>query len=656
MPFIPLEVYANNPSTTVSSGGTTAPAAGTTETWTVASSTAFPAVELGATQFHVCDPAAQAEIITVQNIAGATWTVQRGAESSPVLAHASGFTVVQVVTAGSLAQMQYSPWQFPVQFYGTQGDGKIGTGGTGTAGSSAFSDAGATFVNAPAPAGDVGKVIVINQGTSGTGTATGTAQNPFCGTITAVTSATSVTLSGNLLANCANAPYIYGTDDAAAINQAISAAANWAVTTGNYKAQVVFAPQNYMLGALTQSTSFSWAPFNAGSYVYNTHIPVPFTGQYARKLIIDLVGVGDASEPDFWGTTVPSLSGTCLVSAVFGTGQPNATYGSQSVIGAPSSQTGIGTGGISGGGFANVLVNVNGISVVAPWNSQQHGLDFRFAAQANVGNASYLAFAPVNYDYSHNSVGGPYLNSGNIVSNGISYGLAMPMCQNNDNCNVGLFSCEGAATGLLMSEHTNAQRLGTLYCNRGIEVTWQLNGTTEHGGAILYWTCEACNVGVYTNASPGHMYSLFIGNADFEVMQGVTISDSGNNLTGTVYWFDSSIWSPAVNGVTGGANWNIVNCHMVPGVWAANAAMGIPAPPAAPATGVAQQNTAYRQATVYASATTSITSFGIGPSSGSLTSITVTRGANVAAEIRVPSGWWYSVTYSGTLTTTWLLE
>jgi hypothetical protein len=38
------------------------------------------------------------------------------------------------------------------------------------------------------------------------------------------------------------------------------------------------------------------------------------------------------------------------------------------------------------------------------------------------------------------------------------------------------------------------------------------------------------------------------------------------------------------------------------------------------------------------------------------TSITVTHGANVAVPIRVPGGWWYSVTYSGTLTTSWVLD
>src|SRR5258707_7877468 len=45
-----------------------------------------------------------------------------------------------------------------------------------------FTDAGASFVNAAAPAGDVGKYIIVNQGT---GSAT-VATNPFAGTIISV--------------------------------------------------------------------------------------------------------------------------------------------------------------------------------------------------------------------------------------------------------------------------------------------------------------------------------------------------------------------------------------------------------------------------------------------------------------------------------------
>lgn len=102
---VALEVFANLPSTTVTSGGTDAPSSGTVQTWTVASSAGFPAASssaLPATQFHIADTAAQAETILVTNVSGTTWTVTRGADGTTPVSHASGFTVTQVISEGWL--------------------------------------------------------------------------------------------------------------------------------------------------------------------------------------------------------------------------------------------------------------------------------------------------------------------------------------------------------------------------------------------------------------------------------------------------------------------------------------------------------------------------------------------------------------------------
>lgn len=96
-----VEIFANQPTTTVSSGGTAATSG--TETWTVASSATFPAANSGAsppTQFHVSDPAQPTELIAVTLVSGNTWTVTRGAESTTPVTHAAGFTVNEIVTAG----------------------------------------------------------------------------------------------------------------------------------------------------------------------------------------------------------------------------------------------------------------------------------------------------------------------------------------------------------------------------------------------------------------------------------------------------------------------------------------------------------------------------------------------------------------------------
>jgi parallel beta-helix repeat protein len=93
---------ADRAQTTVTSGGTDAPVAGTVETWTVASSAMFGAAVTGVSQFHVADPVAPSEIITVTAVSGTTWTVTRGSNGVTVT-HQAGFAVYQAATAAFLA-------------------------------------------------------------------------------------------------------------------------------------------------------------------------------------------------------------------------------------------------------------------------------------------------------------------------------------------------------------------------------------------------------------------------------------------------------------------------------------------------------------------------------------------------------------------------
>ena len=121
-----VEVFGNLPNTTVTSGGTTAPASGTVETWTVASSSSFPAVSSSATpptQLHVADIAANSEVVAVTNISGTTWTVTRGAEGTTPVTHAAGFTVYQVVSAGAYAQLFAVDWLNVVTMFGADPTG-----------------------------------------------------------------------------------------------------------------------------------------------------------------------------------------------------------------------------------------------------------------------------------------------------------------------------------------------------------------------------------------------------------------------------------------------------------------------------------------------------------------------------------------------------
>ena len=108
MTAYPVELFANKVSTTVTSGGTDAPSAGTSQTFTVSTSTNWPAADSSTpSQFRIVDQAdthSPPEIMIVTNVSGTTWTVTRGAEGPQVpYAHAADWTAVPVLTAGALA-------------------------------------------------------------------------------------------------------------------------------------------------------------------------------------------------------------------------------------------------------------------------------------------------------------------------------------------------------------------------------------------------------------------------------------------------------------------------------------------------------------------------------------------------------------------------
>jgi hypothetical protein len=103
-----LVTFANQPVTTVTTGGTDAPAQGTSEQWTVASGALFPVASLSTippSSFCVADTAATSEIVQVTAATTSSpwvWGVTRGAENTSPVTHATSFTVMQVVTAGAL--------------------------------------------------------------------------------------------------------------------------------------------------------------------------------------------------------------------------------------------------------------------------------------------------------------------------------------------------------------------------------------------------------------------------------------------------------------------------------------------------------------------------------------------------------------------------
>jgi Pectate lyase superfamily protein len=168
------ELFADQPQTTITSGGTDAPAAGTAETLTAASGGGFPAVSAASnSQFHIADPAAPSELIAVTQT-GATWTVTRGAEGTTPVAHQAGWTARQVVTAAGLGSMVQV---VNAKAFGAAGDGTTDDTSALTAwidaidqasasGAFAFLPPGQYMISGPLPAISVDSVVIVGGGWS----------------------------------------------------------------------------------------------------------------------------------------------------------------------------------------------------------------------------------------------------------------------------------------------------------------------------------------------------------------------------------------------------------------------------------------------------------------------------------------------------------
>ena len=489
------ELFANNTSTTVSSGGTTAPVSGTTETWTVASSASFPAASSGAgTQFHVVDQALPAEKIAVTNVSGTTWTVTRGAESTTPVAHTAGFTIVQVVTAGPLAAFVQNPmtasgdtvyggaagaparlagdtsnarkflrgqsaagvaqapawdtlqsgdlatavpWRFDVTApaYGAKGDGKAVHDGAVTASGTTLTCATST----PFTSGDVGKLVMVK----GAGAA-----NPY----TLVTTIASFTDSGHVVLTAAAATTVtaalvmWATDDTAAIQSAINAADAYALLHGG---ATVFTPPGSGLfygvgGALvTGGTTHGNAQLTLPVHAPNTIGP---------KVNLTFAGVGSGAGVQHWQQTSPVLGPSTWVSfGVFASAAAQSTSigtsGNPCCLGGPAQPAGYGTSALL---YSNMYVIMRDMSILTTYSAQGIGysaFDFSGVACAALQDFA-IGTTGVYADNDFASVG--------TFAGGLAYGGLMPANGNNDLCDVRNLTVHGGYTyGFGATEHTD---------------------------------------------------------------------------------------------------------------------------------------------------------------------------------------------------------
>jgi len=393
------------------------------------------------------------------------------------------------------------------------------------------------------------------------------------------------------------------TDDTAAINAAVTAAGTYLSAHGY--AKVLFDPKTYLLAG---------NPTTGGATQGNALIPLPVIAETAQKGILVFQGTTDQTALYHWHQTTPQRAGTVLRST-YNAGDTIPVSGEVSVIGGPTFHY----KGDPPSTWDNLLVVVDGIGVeISDFNCC--GFDFRCIGEANVPNAGVLATSLVT--------GAPAVPPANW-----SFGLAMPVANNNDNCNIGYFSVEGMVYGLIVYEHVQAESVRIIDCFDGL-VSWSSSGF-PHRSHFSYLSIEGCQQPIVL---AGAMNKLNIDVCDIEWGGGHIIHDvgatpsigriglgsnggDGNSLAAALSTDPTSVL--VANGPLG---LEVINLDM---------AIGAVTAPAIPSSGTPLQNPFWRHAEVTVAG-------------GTVTQIAI-DGANkllTSGTFIVPSGKTITLTYS----------
>lgn len=440
-----------------------------------------------------------------------------------------------------------APGSFWVTSYGAKGNGKaVGDGAM----SSSVNTTTLTSATAGFTAADVGKVIIVNGA--------GAAGVPLSTTISTFTNATTVILAAAAATTVSNASVVWGTDDSAAINSAVSAA----VTSGvNNYGEVFFPPGIYMVAAATTK---------GGATQGNAQIPLPVIATGAsQKFALSLTGAKDGSSWVHWDQSIPQTSGATIVSTLVGQ-TLDGTWGAPSIIGGP-------TVAVNGSDtYSNMRITVDGLRVMAPYNPSVVGFDFKFLAQMHIKTASALAFAST-------AGGTPLITT--VPTNSIGMGLRSPSNGNNDANLVWDYGCQGFYYGLQISEHFSATRIACVYTNVGMIAI--NGGGSFHGASIVNYNAEATTTALQMLGTGGSSFPLNIDAMSVETIT-TDIDDASNLLRGQINWNNIANTAPVTSGA---GNVRIVSCNNSNGP-------GAKTPPGVPATTVALVNPFWRDAAV----------------------------------------------------------
>lgn len=228
------------------------------------------------------------------------------------------------------------------------------------------------------------------------------------------------------------------TNDTAAIQSAIDAAATYAAANSGY-AEVIFPPAVYAITSAARTDRSG-----------NAQLALPVIADTANKITIAFIGTADAASMPHWNATSAQINGVVLKSTWNATDQ-SGTSNEGSVLGGPTLPNGY----VSGAKYSNCNIVIKGIQIQVPFTSRgsdTSGIDLRGMANAHLENVSFYPNAT------------PTQLNGTYTTPGWNFGIAMPVPGNNDLSVMNNCSVEGATYGIYLGEHLSADRLAVIYC------------------------------------------------------------------------------------------------------------------------------------------------------------------------------------------------
>lgn len=263
------------------------------------------------------------------------------------------------------------------------------------------------------------------------------------------------------------------TNDTAAIQAAIDAAASYAAANSGY-AEVIFPPAVYALTSAARTDRSG-----------NAQLALPVVSDTSNKITLAFIGTEDAASMPHWNATAGQKNGVVLKST-WNAADGSSTSNEASVLGGPTLPNGY----VSGAKYSNCNIVIKGIQIQVPFTSRgsdTSGIDLRGIANAHLDGVSFFPNAT------------PTQLNGTYTTPGWSFGIAMPVPGNNDLSIMDNCSVEGATYGIYLGEHLAANRIAAIYCYTGL-----LNGPffssvgQQHHNWIGSASIEACVNGIQT--------------------------------------------------------------------------------------------------------------------------------------------------------------